>query len=113
MTTTFPPTAHTNDPEASHLASAIVANSTNTERIRAALLLLLMEDPRPAFRLEQAYYELRYMNGWPSVTDVYSLRRRLSELRIAGLIVPVMDGDDEVRETSPTSGKSQTVWRVA
>lgn len=113
MTTTFPPTAHTNDPDASHLASAIVANSTNTERIRAALLLLLMEDPRPAFRLEQAYHELGHMNGWPEVTDPYTIRRRLSELHTAGLIVPVMVGDNEARETWPTSGKSQTVWRVA
>lgn len=97
--------SHRNDPPTSADAAAHL-NPSKTAQVQQAILELLAEEPRAAFQLQAAYFELAKDNGWP-IVQPHSVPRRLSQLHVAGLV------RESGRRVMSPAGATATVWEIA
>lgn len=98
--------SHSSDPDTSRLAAESV-DPNDSARLKLALLDLLAEEPRTADELTDAYFNLAFVNGWPSFLDRHNVKRRLSELHAKHHVIRE-SGD---RRPSRMS-KLSTVWEL-
>lgn len=95
--------AHKTDPQTSHTAAATISAK---DQIKAAILALLTEEPRAAFELTEAYFNLRVTNGWPACKPD-GIAKRLSELHKVDHLV-----EETGRTVMSPYDRPATVWQV-
>ncbi|MFJ4997144.1 hypothetical protein ACIP5T_03265 [Microbacterium sp. NPDC088619] len=99
--------SHTSDPVTSTLAAESVDPHDST-RLKLALIDLLDEAPRTADELTEAYFNLAFVNGWPSFHDTHNCKRRLSDLHQKHHVIR------ESGDRRPSAhGRPATVWELA
>lgn len=95
--------AHRADPVTSHIAAASISAK---QQIKNALIALLEEEPRAAFELTEAYFNLREANGWPACKPD-GIAKRLSELHKVDHLVVETD-----RTVMSPYNRPAVVWQV-
>lgn len=99
--------SHSSDPDTSRIAAESV-DPHDSARLKLALVDLLEEEPRTADELTEAYFNLAFVNGWPSFVDRHNVKRRLSDLHARHHVIR------ESGDRRPSRmGKPATVWTLA
>lgn len=96
--------SHTHDPHTSEDAALAVKDKPS---VFDAITELLREKPRTANQLTGLYFARRSARDWPLVDD-YSIKRRLSEMRLRlGLVI------DSGEVEPQANGRAAVIWRLA
>ncbi|ROS28878.1 hypothetical protein EDF22_0609 [Rathayibacter sp. PhB127] len=77
--------AHTHDPDTSHDAARRLDRET-TNRVKSAVLWLLLDGPATVTELRDAYFEMRASMHWPDV-DEHTVDKRVTDLKNDGRVV--------------------------
>ena len=96
--------AHTDDPDTAKGAASKL-DPAEVSKLKRAIMVLAKASPRTPQELSDAYCSIAFTIGWPEVQP-YSVNRRCSELKKAGLLF-----DTGMRRKGPY-GRNQAVLGV-